>query len=82
MRNLPADAGVVNRKGQMMQARSTASQIAVVEVTTARIDDSLAVQGAAVARLPDGYDRTDLRVLEWIAASRRHSRAKLAELAA
>jgi hypothetical protein len=72
---------LLHGKAQMIQARSTASQIAVVDVTTARIEDSAAQRGA-LAGLPDGYDRTDLRVLEWIAASRRPSRVKLAELAA
>ena len=68
----------------MILARSTtAAHIAAVDATTVRIDDSLAVSGAAVARLPDGYDRTDLRVLEWIAASRgRSSRTKMSGLAA
>jgi len=66
----------------MIQARSIASQIAVTGVATVPIEDSPAAQRAAVARLPDGYDCTDLRVLEWIAASRRPARAKMSEIAA
>ena len=74
---------LVHGKSQMIQARSAASQTAVMDVMTVGIDDSSVAQGAAVARLPDGYDRTDLRVLEWIAASRRRpARAGMSELAA
>ena len=81
-RNLPTKQVLLNGMAYMIQPRSTAAQIAVVDTTTARIDDSAAAQGAAVARLPDGYDRTDLQVLEWIAASRNPSRTKMSELAA
>jgi hypothetical protein len=67
----------------MIHPRSTASQIVVVDATMARTDDSRPAPGAAVGRLPDGYDHTDLRVLEWIAASRRRlPRASMSELAA
>jgi len=59
----------------MIQDRSLAAHIAVVDATAARTDDSPAVQGAAIARLPAGYDRTDLKMLEWIAAHRRARRA-------
>ena len=66
----------------MTQARSIAALITVVNATTARIDHPAAAQGA-LARLPDGYDHTDLRMLEWIAAHRsRSARAKMSELAA
>jgi len=83
IRNPPAERVLLNGMAQMIQARSTASQVAVVDMATARIDDSPGGQGAAVARLPDGYDRTDLRVLEWIAASRgRLTRTRMSELAA
>jgi hypothetical protein len=67
----------------MMLARSTASSIAVIDVPVARIEDSSVAPGAAAARLPDGYDRTDVRVLEWIVSSGRHPlRKRTSELAA
>ncbi len=66
----------------MTQARTISAHIAVADAPTARAEDSLATQRAAVARLPAGYDRTDLRVLEWIAAHRRRSRARMSGLAA
>jgi hypothetical protein len=71
-------------KAQMTQARSTAAHIAVVDTTTACLEGSPVAHGAAAARLPAGYDRTDMRVLEWIAAHRRSRRAhaKMAHLAA
>jgi hypothetical protein len=52
-----------------------------VDTTTARTGESPAVQGAAIARLPAGYDRTDLKMLEWIAAHRR-ARGAVSYLAA
>lgn len=82
-RNLQTKRVLVNGKAWMIQTRSTASQIAVIDPTTARMDDSPAAQRAAVARLPEGYDQTDLRVLEWIAASRRRpSCQRMSEVAA
>jgi hypothetical protein len=81
-RNPPTTRAFSNGKAQMTQARSIAVHIAVVDATTARIDDSPAAQSAAVARLPAGYDRNDLRMLEWIAAHRRGSRATMSGLAA
>jgi len=66
----------------MIQDRSITAHIAVVDASTTRTEDSPAAQGAAVARLPAGYDRTDLQMLEWIAAHRRPARAKMPELAA
>jgi hypothetical protein len=62
----------------MIQDRSIAAQIAVVDAAAPRADDSPALQ---VARLPAGYDRTDLKMLEWIAAHRR-ARAAMPGLAA
>jgi hypothetical protein len=65
----------------MIQDRSITAHIAVVDTTTAATDRAPAAQRAAVARLPAGYDRTDLQMLEWIAAHRL-ARAKMPELAA
>jgi len=64
----------------MTQDRSIAAHVAVVDTATA--EDLPAAAGSEVARLPAGYDRTDLRMLEWIAAHRRPARAKMPELAA
>jgi len=68
----------------MTQARSIAPRIAGVDTTTARIAGSPVAPGVAASRLPPGYDSTDLRVLEWIAAHRhgRRTRARRSDLAA
>ena len=66
----------------MTKDRSIAAHIAVVDAPPAQADGSPATQHAAVARLPAGYDRTDLRMLEWIAAHRGPARAKMSEIAA
>ncbi|HEY1545938.1 MAG TPA: hypothetical protein VGG01_26340 [Xanthobacteraceae bacterium] len=79
-RNPATKRVLLHGKAIMTQTRSTAAYVIVVDATTARIDHSAAAQ-SALARLPDGYDHADLRVLEWIAAH-RPSRTKMSELAA
>lgn len=79
-RNPATKRVLLHGKAHMTQARSTAAYITVVDATTDRIAPSPAKQGS-VARLPDGYDHTDLRMLEWIAAQ-RPAGAKMSDLAA
>jgi hypothetical protein len=80
-RNPPAKRVLLNGKAQMIYVRSTLAHTVTRDATAARTDDSPAAPGVAAARLPAGYDRTDLRMLEWIAGHRR-SRARMSELAA
>ncbi len=60
----------------MTQARLTAPHIAVVDATTTRFDGTPVAPSATLSWLPPGYDSTDVRVLEWLAAHRRSRRTR------